>query len=106
MRYTTATIRLSPKQAELIEAVVSRSPWFQRKAKKCRVILLGEGTGTLEFQLETNSAEPDEQDSDYRKLMDGMLTCRTFGWSKTTSEQIRTKLRRAVERLVTEAKAA
>lgn len=97
MRHTTATIQLSPKQRELIMQVVVGSPWFRRKAKKCRLSTAGGGAGTLEFQFETNSSESHKQPgSDFQKLMDGMLTCRTFGWSERTTEQIRVKLQRAV----------
>ena len=106
MAHLTTTINLTRTQAELVDRVICPSPWFRHKAKTCVLVRDGNG-GTLTFQLHSYSAVPHAQgNSDYRTLMDGMLTCRTFGWSEATTEQIRTKLRRAAEAVCKEAKAA
>jgi len=101
MRYLHATIHLSRKQTEVVEGVIAPSPWFKNDATHCVFTKRGDGTGALTFSV--RPSDPLGLGTDYRILMDGMLTCRTFGWPTRSTEQIRAKLERAVESAIARA---
>ena len=51
----TTTIHVTPAQAEVLQRLIVSSPWFRTKAKKC--VFTSGNNNTLEFELDTDSAD-------------------------------------------------